>query len=87
MISDRCRGVSARLWPICLPAFRACANPFMVRSRIIARSNSANAPGVCVINCPAGVAVLTASVSDRNPASAAAIAFNVNKRSLSERGS
>jgi len=43
----------------------------MVRSRTMARSNSAKDPSICIIIRPAGVVVSIASVSDRNPAPAA----------------
>jgi hypothetical protein len=39
-----------------------------VRSRSIARSNSANDPTICIIMRPAGVVVSIASVRLRNPA-------------------
>jgi hypothetical protein len=44
--------------------------PAEVRSRIVARSNSANEPIICIIMRPAGVVVSMFSVIDRKPASA-----------------
>jgi hypothetical protein len=40
------------------PSTRAAARPAEVRSRIIARSNSAKAPTICIIIRPAGLVVL-----------------------------
>ena len=50
----------------CRPALRAWVSPFMVRSRIMARSNPANAPSICVVNRSDAVVVSIASVTDRN---------------------
>lgn len=58
-----------------------------MRSRIIARSNSAKAPTICIIIRPAGVVVSIASVSERKPAPAAAIRSIRCRTSFSERDS
>src|ERR1700680_5156239 len=50
------------------PSLRAASRPALVRSLSIARSNSANAPTICIIIRPAGVVVSTASVRLRKPA-------------------
>ena len=55
------------------PSALANASPALVRSRSIARSNSAKLPTICIVMRPAGVVVSIASVSDWNPAPAASI--------------
>ena len=47
------------------PSALAAASPADVRSRIMARSNSAKAPTICIIIRPAGVVVSMCSVSER----------------------
>ena len=56
-----------------LPSFRAAASLCFVRSRSMARSNSANAPTICIIMRPAGVVVSMASVRLWKPAPACRI--------------
>jgi hypothetical protein len=56
------------------PSFCASlARPALVRSRIMARSNSAKLPTICIIIRPAAVVVSIASVSERKPAPASSI--------------
>ena len=50
------------------PSLRAASRPALVRCFSMARSNSANAPTICIIIRPAGVVVSTASVRLRKPA-------------------
>jgi hypothetical protein len=52
------------------PSARAAAVPAEVRSRIVARLNSANEPIICIIMRPAGVVVPMFFVIDRKPAPA-----------------
>ena len=52
------------------PSARASASPADVRSRIMARSNSAKLPTICIIMRPAGMVVSMFSVSLRKPAPA-----------------
>ena len=80
-ILARCAGVRLGLRPTCRPAALAWAKPCRVRSRIMARSNSAKAPSMCIIMRPAGVVVSMASVSDRKPAPARSMRSKVNRRS------
>ena len=63
----------------------AAASPADVRSRIIARSNSAKAPTICIIIRPAGVVVPMFSVIERKPAPALPICSTMWSTSLSER--
>jgi len=58
--------------------------PAEVRSRIVARSNSANEPMICIIMRPAGVVVSMFSVIDRKPAPARAIRSMMCSTSFSE---
>ena len=74
-----------QLRPPIRPSALASASPALVRSRIIARSNSAKLPTICMIMQPPGVVVSMASVSDRNPAPAASMRSIKCRRSLSER--
>ena len=64
---------------------RAAASPLRVRSGIMARSNSANAPSICISMRPAGMVVSMCSVRDRKPAPAASTRSNSNSRSFSDR--
>jgi len=50
------------------PYARAAAVPAEVRSRIVASSNSANEPIICIIMWPAGVVVSMFSVIDHSGA-------------------
>src|SRR5215213_4037891 len=85
----------SRLWPASSflrrpptrPPARAAARPAEVRSRIMARSNSAKAPTICIIIRPAGVVVSTLSVSERKPAPAPAIRSMMCSTSFSDRDS
>ena len=86
-ISARWLAVSLRRRPPTLPSARAAAKPAEVRSRIIARSNSAKAPTICIIMRPADVVVSIASVSDRKPAPAFSIFSKIWIRSFRERES
>jgi hypothetical protein len=62
------------------------AKPAEVRSRIIARSNSANVLMICIIIRPAGVAVsMFVSVSERKLAPDCAIRSMMRSASISER--
>jgi hypothetical protein len=65
----------------------ATAIPADVLSRIIARSNSANEPIICIIIRTAGVAVSRFSVIDRKPASASPIRSIICSTSLRKRDS
>src|SRR4051794_2471746 len=67
------------------PSARAAAKPADVRSRIIARSNSAKAPTICIIIRPAGVVVSMFSVIERKPAPALPMRSMMCSTSLSER--
>jgi len=69
------------------PSARAAARPADVRSRIMARSNSANEPTICIIMRPAGVVVSMASVIERKPAPALAIRSMMCSISFNERDS
>jgi hypothetical protein len=66
------------------PSARAAARPAEVRSRIMARSNSAKAPTIYIIIRPAGVVVSICSVSERKPAPASPIFSMMCSRSFSE---
>jgi hypothetical protein len=66
-ISRRFAGSSFFRRPPTRPSARAAARPAEVRSRIMARSNSAKAPTICIIIRPASVVVSTLSVSERKP--------------------
>jgi len=72
-ISRRLAASSFFRRPPTRPSARAAARPAEVRSRIIARSNSANDATICIIMRPAGEVVSMFSVSDRKAAPAAAI--------------
>jgi len=48
MISACCCGLSFGRRPPMCPCLRALSRPALVRSRSIARSNSANAPSICI---------------------------------------
>lgn len=67
------------------PSALAAASPADVRSQIIARSNSAKAPTICIIIRPAGVVVSMFSVTDRNPAPALPIRSMMCSTSFKER--
>ena len=69
-ISDCCCGENLGRRPPTRPFCRAASSPAWVRSRSMARSNSAKAPTICIIIRPAGVVVSIASVRLRNPATA-----------------
>jgi hypothetical protein len=69
------------------PSWRAASNPALVHSLSMARSNSANAPTICIIIRPAGVVVSIASDKLRNPALASASRSMMVKTSRSERES
>src|SRR3546814_6231156 len=69
-ISRRCLSPSLGRRPPIRPSARAWARPALVRSRIMARSNSAKLPTICIIIRPAAVVVSIASVSERKPAPA-----------------
>jgi len=69
--------------PFCL----ATSRPARVLSRVIARSNSAKAPSICIIIRPAGVVVSMASVMLRKPAFASSMQSMTCNRSLSDRES
>jgi hypothetical protein len=71
--------------PPILPSARAAARTAEVRSRIMARLNSAKLPTVCIIIRPAGVVVSMFSVSDRKPAPEWAIRSMMCNTSFSER--
>jgi hypothetical protein len=71
--------------PAILPSARAAARPAEVRSRIMARSNSANDPTICIIIRPAGVVVSMFSVTERKPAATSAICSMMCNTSLSDR--
>ena len=64
---------------------RASANPALVRSRIIKRSNSANTPTICIIARPAELVVSRSSPKERNPAPHLSIRSMMLSRSRSER--
>src|SRR5271165_3720639 len=70
-ISRRLAASSFLRRPPTRPSARA-----IVRLRIIARSNSANDPTICIVIRPAGVVVSMFSVIDRTPASALPIRSN-----------
>ena len=72
-ISRRLLASSFFLRPPIRPLALAAARPAEVRSRIIARSNSANEATICIIMRPAGVVVSMFSVIERKPAPAFAI--------------
>ena len=55
------------------PCSRAALSPARVRSRTMARSNSAKEPSICIIMRPAGPEVSIASVKERKLAPAASI--------------
>jgi hypothetical protein len=63
-ISRRLAASSFFRRPPTRPSARAAARPAEVRSRIIARSNSANDATICIIMRPAGEVVSMFSVSD-----------------------
>ena len=86
-ISAFCSGDNWAVVPPLRPRLLAACRPALVRSRTMARSNSAKAPSICTSMRPAGPAVSTASVSERNPAPAASIRSRRWRRSLSERDS
>ena len=67
------------------PSALAAATPADVRSRIIARSNSAKAPTICIIIRPAGVVVSMFSVTERNPAPALRMRSMMCSTSFSDR--
>ena len=58
-----------------------------MRSRIMARSNSAKLPIICIIIRPAGVVVSMFSVTERNRAPCAAMRSSRWSKSLSDSGS
>jgi hypothetical protein len=72
-ISALCRGMSLDRRPPFRPCSRAAFNPARVRSRTMARSNSAKDPSICIIMRPAGPEVSIASVKERKLAAAASI--------------
>ena len=84
-ISSCCCIVSLGLRPPTRPSFRAASRPFFVRSRSMARSNSANEPTICIIIRPAGVDVSIDSVRLWKSAPAESIFSRVKRRSFSER--
>ena len=67
------RGTSLDRRPPFRPCSRAAFNPARVRSRTMARSNSAKDPSICIIMRPAGAEVSIASVKERKLAAAASI--------------
>ena len=69
-ISRRLAASSFLRRPPMRPSARAAARPAEVRSRIMARSNSAKEPTICIIMRPAGVVVSMFSVIERKPAPA-----------------
>ena len=73
--------------PAMRPSALAAARPADVRSRIIARSNSAKAPTICIIIRPAGVVVSIFSVIERNPAPAFPIRSMMCSTSFKDRDS
>ncbi len=81
----RCSLSSFRGRPPTRPSRLACARPARVRSRIIARSNSANDPTICIIIRPAAVVVSTASVRERKPAPVSEIRSMTCRTSFSDR--
>jgi hypothetical protein len=87
MISACCCGLSFGRRPPMRPCLRALSRPILVRSRSIARSNSANEPSICSIMRPAGFVVSIASLKLLNPAFAFAICSMIVKTSRSERES
>ena len=60
--SSFCSWLSLLRRPPIRPFCLATSRPARVLSRVIARSNSANAPSICIIIRPAGVVVSIASV-------------------------
>src|SRR3989475_741974 len=84
-IAACCCGPSLGRRPPMRPWARATANPAWVRSRIIARSNSAKLPTICMSIRPAGVVVSMASVKLRKPAPACAMRSIICSRSFRER--
>jgi len=87
MISACCCGLSFGRRPPMRPCLRALSRPALVRSRSIARSNSAKAPSICIIIRPAGLVVSIASLKLLNPAFASAICSIIVRTSRSERES
>ena len=73
IISTCCCGLSFGRRPPIRPCPRALSRPALVLSRSIARSNSANAPSICIVIRPAGLVVSIASLKLRNPAFALAM--------------
>lgn len=63
------------------------AKPADLRSRIIARSNSAKQPTLCIIMGPAGVFVSILSVTERKPAPATTIRSMMQGAPLNDQGS
>src|SRR5690349_17736450 len=86
-ISRRLVASSVLRRPPTRPSARAAARPAEVRSRIMARSNSAKAATICIIIRPADVVVSMSSVSERKPAPALPIRSMMCSTSLSERDS
>jgi len=62
-----CRARSLEPRPPFRPCSRAAFSPARVRSRTMARSNSAKQPSICMIMRPAGPEVSIASVKERKP--------------------
>ena len=87
IISTCCCGLSFGRRPPIRPCLRALSRPALVLSRSIARSNSANAPSICIIIRPAGLVVSIASLKLRNPAFALAMCSIMVRTSRRERES
>src|SRR4051812_24122743 len=84
-ISAFCSGVSFGCRPPFRPRAAAAFSPARVRSRTMARSNSAKEPSICLSMRPAGPEVSIASVSERKRAPTASTLSRMCSRSLSER--
>src|SRR3954453_814605 len=84
-ISAFCSGVSFGWRPPCRPRTAAAFRPARVRSRTMARSNSAKRPSICIRMRPAGPALSIASVSERKRAPTASTLSRMCSRSVSER--
>src|SRR3954471_6462978 len=84
-ISAFCSGVSFGCRPPFRPRAVAAFRPARVRSRTMARSNSAKEPSICISMRPAGPEVSIASVSERKRAPTASTLSRMCSRSLSER--
>ena len=87
IISTCCCGLSFGRRPPIRPCLRALSRPALVLSRSIARSNSANAPSICIVIRPAGLVVSIASLKLRNPAFALAMCSIMVRTSRRERES